>query len=250
MNSKTIPLPLGHNWKLRQLFLSNIIIALLLISFLSPLKSVLWDWLDLKIFKLLNHPLKEHGTLRIFWALVNHHVADWFEDLVILGFYFAGVWKAKASNRRRRSIQFALCIVITALTILCVNRLLCRDLLSLRRESPTRVVESTVYLLEYLSWLPIKVDSSKSFPGDHATIALMFACSYAYLVRGKLGLGALAYGIFLCLPRLVVGAHWPSDIIVGSGSIVLFSLSWIFFTPLFDRCIHKIDKVLLRRNLQ
>ena len=71
----------------------------------------------------------------------------------------------------------------------------------------------------------------------------MFAVSYAYLVRGKLGALALAYGGgALCIPRLAVGAHWLSDLIVGSCCIVLLSISWAFFTPLGERLILAIER--------
>jgi len=212
-----------------------------------PITSSFWRYVDTAFFQWLNFPLKENSFLRNFWALANHRLADWIGDLFILGFYSLAVWKTPKENRPKRIAEFIFCVLLTAFTILLINRLLCRDLLRLRRASPTLTLPNAVYLNDFISWISVKVDSAKSFPGDHATTALMFACSYAYLVRGRLGVFALLYAGFLCLPRLAVGAHWLSDIIVGSGCIVLFSLSWVFFTPLADKCVSLLTRLRGRK---
>lgn len=230
----------------KSFFLLQLVGALLLLSLFAPYTSSVWEKIDRTFFHLLNQPLGTSSSLRTFWALANHRLADWIEDLCILGFYCAAIWKAPRGERRRRTAEMIFCVLLTALTILLVNRLLCRDLLRLRRQSPTLVLDNAVYLPDFLSWITVKTDSSKSFPGDHATTALMFACSYAFFVRGRLAFLALLYGVFLCLPRLAVGAHWFSDIFVGSASIVLFSLSCALFTPIGERVIGFIQKKLYR----
>jgi membrane-associated phospholipid phosphatase len=40
------------------------------------------------------------------------------------------------------------------------------------------------------------------------------------------------------MPRLITGAHWLSDVLVGSGGIVLFFLSIAFCTPLANSLTH------------
>jgi len=177
-------------------------------------------------------------------ALANHELADWFEDLCILGFYLAAILKSERRERLRKCAEFLFCIALTALTIILVNRLFFRDFLHLRRMSPSLALEQFVNLSYAVEWIECKVHSNKSFPGDHATTALMFALSYAYVTRGKLGLFALLYGLLLCLPRLAVGAHWLSDLIVGSGCIVMLSISWAFFTPLARWSINSIERNL------
>lgn len=54
-----------------------------------------------------------------------------------------------------------------------------------------------------------------SFPSDHAAVFL--ALSYAiYLVARGPGLIALGYAFFMiCLPRLYIGVHYPTDILGG-----------------------------------
>jgi len=239
----TTSLSSSNPWRLQLLMLWNILGIILFVSLFS---TPVWNHIDPSFFHFLNQPLKSSHTLRAFWAMANHSFADWLEDLCIVGFYIAAVYKAGSGNRTKRSAQLIFCILFIAFTILLINRVVCRDLLKLRRSSPTLVLHDSVYLSDFLSWIRVKVDSTKSFPGDHGTTALMFACSYAYFVRGKLGILALLYGAFLCLPRLIVGAHWPSDLIVGSGCIVIFSLSWAFCTPLAAKCTSAIEKTLLK----
>jgi Kdo2-lipid A phosphotransferase len=224
--------------------------ALLLLTFFSPWTAPLWKKWDLAAFEFFNSPLRWGQGMRLFWAMANHSLADWFEDLCILTFYVVAVWKTEKHLRLKKSAGFIFCLLLTAATILLVNRLVCRDLLRLRRTSPSISVPKALYLPDYLPDTTVKVHSSKSFPGDHAATALMFALSYAYIVKGRLALFALAYGAFLCLPRLVVGAHWFSDLIVGSGTIVLFSLSWAFFTPLADRCTAWIQTGIKKLRLK
>ncbi len=230
-------------WRVKLLIFWNCTAAILLMSLFSPWTIGLWKSLDVAFFGLIHPPLGKHHFLRVFWALANHRIADWIEDLFILGFYILAIAKAEKGLRKRRGAEFFFCILLTALTILVVDRVICRDLLRLRRFSPTLMLNNAVPINDFLPWIMVKTDSTKSFPGDHATTALMFAFSYAYLIRGKLGIIALLYGGFLCLPRLVVGAHWLSDILVGSGCIVMFILSWAFCTPFADYCIQKIQRI-------
>ncbi|NGX37160.1 MAG: Lipid A 1-diphosphate synthase [Chlamydiae bacterium] len=227
---------------MRRFLFLNCAGALLFASFFIPYTSEIWRSIDLTFFQWTNAPLKHNHFLRVFWALANHSIADWIEDVCILGFYLAAIVKTPKGLRMRRAAQLVFCALLAAATILLINRFICRDCLHLRRHSPTLQLDNAVYLSDYLTWISVKVDSNKSFPGDHATTALMFACSYAYFVRGRLALLALLYGAFLCLPRLIVGAHWLSDLVVGSGCIVLFSLTWAFLTPFADRCIARIEK--------
>lgn len=233
-----------HPWRWKSFLLSHLLIALLLLSFFIPLSASWWAKIDLSCFQFLNTPLKHNETLRVIWALANHRLADWLEDLCILTFYIVAIYKTAKHSRLKKGLQFFFCLLLTALTILLINRLFCRDFLRLRRASPTLVIDSATYLSDFISWIPVKVHSGKSFPGDHATVALLFACTYAYLVRGKLAIFALLYAMLLCIPRLAVGAHWLSDIVVGSGSIVLFSISWAFFTPFADWVVEKGEKAL------
>lgn len=237
------------SWRFGHLLLFHALIALLLGSLFCPYTKSFWTQIDVAFFHFLNEPLAHNHSLRVFWALANHRFADWLEDLMFLALCIAAIWKLSKQERIQKVAQFIFCALFIATTILLVNRVLCRDILRLRRDSPTLMVGGAIYLSDFITSIPIKVDSSKSFPGDHATTALLFTCMYSYFVRGRLAILAVLYGVFLCLPRLAIGCHWLSDVIVGSGSIALFVLSWAFFTPLADRCIAKINTLFKLASL-
>lgn len=230
------------SWRIKPLLLWNCIGLTLLASLF--IFSDTWNLIDTQFFHFVNEPLKDNSFLRTLWALASHSLADWVEDLCILGFYIAAIAQTPKGLRQRRGAELIFCVLLTALTIILINRLFCRDFLHVRRASPSLVIDQMVNITQYISWIEFKVHSSKSLPGDHATTALMFAVSYAYLVRGRLAIFALLYGAFLCLPRLAVGAHWLSDIVVGSGCIVMISISWAFFTPFAHKVICAIERKL------
>ncbi len=236
-------------WQWKPLALYLFLVAALLCSF----SCSLWQMVDLWFFRVINHPLKDRHFLQVFWALANHRAADWLEDFVFLGFYLFAIVKTKKGNRQKMGAQLLFCVLLSALTILLINRVLCRDVLRLRRDSPSIVLDHAIILSNSLSWIAVKTGSSKSFPGDHATLGLMLSLSFAYIVRGKLALAALLYGALLCLPRMVIGSHWLSDIVVGSGCIALSVLSLAFFSPLASKMTTQIERfinVLFKKKMR
>ena len=240
-----------RNYKMTELSLKrpsflfyHLIGALLLVTFFLPGLSSLWERVDTSTFHLLNHSFVTRPNWQLFWACANHRLADWFEDLCILAFFIAAILKAPKSLKKRRSAEMLFIVLFIAATILLFNRLLCRDLLRLRRLSPTGVFDSPFLLSENVPWLNVKDISSKSFPGDHATTALLFGLSYCRFVGGRLGVAALIYACFLCLPRLMTGAHWLSDLVVGTGLLISFVWGIVFGTSFGEKCIAKLEKIL------
>lgn len=57
---------------------------------------------------------------------------------------------------------------------------------------------------------------TSSFPSDHATVFFALATGFFFLSR-SLGIVALSYVIFfICLPRLYLGLHYPTDLLAGA----------------------------------
>ncbi len=218
--------------------------ALLLVTFFLPGLSSLWEMADSKTFQFLNHSFIDHPNWQLFWAFANHRLADWFEDLCILAFFIVATLRAPKGLKKRRAAEMIFIVLLITATILLFNRLICRDLLRLRRHSPTAIFEMPFLLSEVLPWMTIKDISSKSFPGDHATTALLFGLSYFHFVRGRLGLFGLIYSLFLCLPRLMAGAHWLSDLVVGTGLLISFVWGIVFATSFGEKCVTRLEKIL------
>jgi membrane-associated phospholipid phosphatase len=116
--------------------------------------------------------------------------------------------------------------------IFFINRVLFREHLQIPRLSPTLAIPGSFRVSRSIDLFSIKEISHTCFPGDHATTALTFALCYIHLAGWRLGKWALGYAILLTLPRLILGAHWLSDILVGSLSITLLCFAWAYATPL------------------
>ena len=50
--------------------------------------------------------------------------------------------------------------------------------------------------------------------------------------------------VVFAFPRVMIGAHWLTDIAVGSLTAVLIGLPWVLMTPLSDRVIGIFDRYL------
>ncbi len=66
---------------------------------------------------------------------------------------------------------------------------------------------------------------------------------------GKKAFGiALIIVVVFAFPRVMIGAHWFTDIAVGSLSSVLIGLPWCLMTPLSDKIILCFDRYLPGNN--
>ncbi len=222
------------------LLFCHCIAAFLVISLAIPWTHTIWEKIDGAWFKYINGSLKGHPYLKVFWALANHKLADWVEDICILTFFGCYIASLDKTKRLQKVIELTLSILYIAAIIYFINRLFFRECCPIYRDSPTLTIHPHINLADAASWLHVKSGSSKSFPGDHGTTALLFAASFTYIAGWRRGIFACLYASFLCLPRMVAGAHWLSDVIVGSGSITLCTLSWIFCTPLHALWTNKL----------
>lgn len=217
-------------WKLLPLLLCHLLAILAISSLFHPITAFFWEKIDITTFKTLNETLRDQPRLQMFWACANHKLADWIEDLFILGFFLLYIKQLPRGSRYRGVARFIFSILLVSSVIYVVNRKTLRHS-DISRPSPTYVVEHCVRLSEEIPNMKIKDATLKSFPGDHATTALFFAALFTCFAPFRLSFFAIIYACFLCLPRVVVGAHWLTDILIGSGSIVAVILGWTFFTP-------------------
>lgn len=82
-----------------------------------------------------------------------------------------------------------------------------------------------------LDWvLPYGVDATaldgmSSFPSDHAVLFFTLATGLLFISR-RVGLWALVYAaVFIALPRIYLGLHHPTDILVGA--LLGAAIAWI-----------------------
>lgn len=62
------------------------------------------------------------------------------------------------------------------------------------------------------------------------------------------GLIALIIFVVFAFPRVMIGAHWFTDIIVGSMTVILIGLPWVLLTPLSDRLITFLTNHFLEKT--
>src|SRR5690348_7894415 len=105
MKSLSIELPEADAWKKKQLVFFNVLVVVLLWSLFSPAVKIFWETLDVAFFKAINSTLRDSPRWQLFWALANHKLADWVEDLLVLGFFIAYVARAKRGMRVRRAAE-------------------------------------------------------------------------------------------------------------------------------------------------
>jgi membrane-associated phospholipid phosphatase len=233
-----------NHFRIKPLLITHAWIVISLITLFSPSTHFIWDWIDRAVFTTLNSSLNFGRPWQILWALANHKMADWVEDVVILAFCFIYVKQGPKEDRLYRSSQMLFMILYSALIIFFINKIIVRDLVNITRYSPTLVIENSIRLSDHITWLKIKDGSSKSFPGDHATTAQLFGLTFILLGSRPLKIMAGLYAIFLCLPRMILGAHWFTDIFVGSGAIVLFFMSWAYCTPFSFHIANGLEKFM------
>src|SRR5690606_22988918 len=87
-------------------------------------------------------------------------------------------------------------------------------------------------------------DGMSSFPSDHA--ALFFALATGvYLISKRAGILALIYAlVVICLPRIYLGIHYPSDILGGAtlGALTIFLLFKFDFSNRITAPIYRWKK--------
>ena len=228
--------------KWKPLLISFGVLALLWATFLHPWTQPLWDAVDLGIFKFLNGMLHNNKPLQYFWAAINHKRMDLVEDVVFLLFFIWGIKTAPRELRWKKASQFLFVVLLAGSVIFFINRTLLRHNTFVLRDSPSLVVSPCVKITHEIPWIGLKDETLASFPGDHATTLLLFGFLFAAFVPRRLATVAWLYVIFRTLPRLVVGAHWFSDVAVGSLSIALFFAACFLYTPLGTVIINLIEK--------
>jgi len=211
----------------RGLFFLFFALLLPLSLFVLPTKS-LWASFDSWVFHTCNSFVAHHPIQRIFWALANIKITDLFGAFFLLGCFMSYIFEAAGQERRKRTAQLLYTILWFEITILLSKQLFITPLintLSLWRAGPTILFPNTSYFLSKLiSWHKIKDVSHSSFPGDHAIIVCQWCALFYYFAGKKWGIPTALLSILFLLPRIISGAHWISDLLVGSLSIVAVAL--------------------------
>jgi len=221
-------------WHVRALIACNAIALLLLASWRWPPARLLWDRLDSEAFRLMNAPLANSAAWAQVWGVCNMRPVDLGFGLILLCFLVKGNWIFPAAQVRRALYAF-LAVLLLLLLIRAGPLAELVKVMHWQRASPSLTVDGAVRLTElFPGWARdwhMKDASVRSFPGDHASVLLLWAMFLSPFASGWRRWLIWGLAVVFMLPRLVAGAHWLSDILVGGVFLALIAAGWGLYTP-------------------
>jgi hypothetical protein len=162
---------------------------------------------DYNILVYLNH-LENHSPI------LMKVIVGIYEDSLKLGLFVALIWWAWFDASDHSRLQEAREKIVASLigAMLCVGLVRLMVLTLPFRQRPMSVPSlGLTFPIAAEGW-----GNWSSFPSDHAALfSLLTVCLFS--ISTRLGLVALADTVFLiCLPRIFVGVHYPTDLIAGA----------------------------------
>ncbi|MEQ9945462.1 phosphatase PAP2 family protein [Pectobacterium aroidearum] len=200
-----------------------------------------WLTLDSHIFFYFNRLLVDSPAFLHLVAITNNRAFDGCA-LIAMGLLYLSFYLKATPVERRRLLIIGVVMLLTAVALNQAGHLL-----PVQHASPT-LYFSGVNRVSDLTGIPTKDASSDSFPGDHGMMLMIFAAfMLRYFTRTAFAIG-LAIMVIFSLPRIMIGAHWFTDIAVGSLSVVLVGLSWWLLTPASDAAIALLNRLLPKKS--
>lgn len=219
------------------IILFNILGIALFFSWYLPPNHGFWFSVDSSIFFFFNEHLATNHTFLYLVAYTNNRAFD-AVALLSMGLLYLSFFVKRDGYGKRRMLILGVVILFTAVVL---NQL--GHLLPVQRASPTHFFENINRVGE-LTGINTKDSSRDSFPGDHGMMLIIFAVFMLRYFTVRSFIIALGIFVIFILPRIMIGAHWFSDIAVGSLSVVLVGLSWWLLTPASDALLNLLDRHL------
>ena len=224
-------------WRPIPLLVSHTLALGLVASWIWPTTRRTWDLYDAGVFQALNTTLTGGALWTQLMALAN--CRSW--DLVMaLTIGLLLLWNVR-SYEKRCPFSGWLSLAVLAVSVWLVKALVCggviHTLCGYQRASPTQVIVPCQRVSELVPTMAAKDSTLWSFPGDHGLVLISVALYLIYRGTGRQESLAWLLAIVFGLPRIVVGAHWATDLVVGSASAALLLTAWLLATPLHDRLV-------------
>ncbi len=218
-------------WRMKPLILSHLAAIIVVGSWLWPLTRVWWDHLDVAVFKTLNGSLAYGGWWQTLWALGNIRLMDVVSGALLLVILISWLWgRPRGVQNMKIATLGALLVFLVAIPQ--ISHEVIQDWFGYLRHSPTLVVDGALMLSKLVPALNAKDVSISSFPGDHAYTLFVFMVFFWYLGPRRYAVMVSILAIVLMMPRMVGGAHWMTDSVIGGGVPALLAVSWLLATPL------------------
>ncbi|MBV4365476.1 phosphatase PAP2 family protein [Erwinia sp. BNK-24-b] len=215
----------------------NVLGLALFFSWYLPAHHGFWFTLDKTIFYWFNERLVTNKALLWLVAITNFRPFD-AVSLLAMGALYYSFWRRETPQGRRRMLAIGIAMLLTAVVL---NQL--GHLIPVSHPSPTKFFPDVNHVTT-LTGIPTKDASSDSFPGDHGMMLMIFACFMLRYFGRRAFLIALAIVLIFATPRIMIGAHWFTDVMVGSLSVVLVGMSWWLMTPGSDYLVNALYRHL------
>lgn len=188
----------------------------LLASWLGPgLCRGAWDRLDALAFAMGNGSLAVDSAWTTFWAFANTRFFDAVVATAMLGLYADHAFSGRGRWVRERLWLGIAMALFTAVWMTFVMKLGVGQ----HRLSPTLVESGAFRLSEHYDWIVRVKDSARnSFPGDHVGVVVLVGLIVFHVADRWRGVAILLMGLPVAVPRVVGGAHWLTDQVVGGMS--------------------------------
>ncbi|MEO4048599.1 phosphatase PAP2 family protein [Pseudomonas sp. CAU 1711] len=212
----------------------HLLVAVLLLSWVPETGRELWRAAGAHLFTVLHGTLGHSASWDLLWALCSTRLWDVLAGALMLTLLLHQGWAFRGAETRR-----ALFHLLALLLILVVLRTLFSKLVGYfhwQHASPSMLIPNSFRLSESFPALErlfeVKDRSSRSFPGDHASVLIVWGLFMACFSRGWKLAASTGLVVFCSLPRLIAGAHWLEDIAVGGVLLAALAFAWGYCTPL------------------
>ena len=178
-------------------------------------------------------------------AFLSTRIADLCAAAVMLcALIYRDLIFAQAQLRRALVTFFVLLLAMLVVRVLFTKFISAQGL---QHASPSVHLGGGFQLSAAFPWMEqffeIKDRSSRSFPGDHASVLLLWVTFLSVFSKGKQRVLVCLTGLFFILPRLIAGAHWLSDNLVGGGFVVLQTLAWGYCSIFGDKLYQLLERL-------
>jgi len=223
--------------RLLGILLLNALGFILFFSWYLPENHGFWFNIDKTVFYWFNERLTSNKVLLWGIAITNFRLFDGV-SLLAMGALYLGFWRRETPQGRRRMFAIGITMLLSAVVL---NQL--GHLIPVSHPSPTRYFPNVNHVTA-LTGIPTKDASADSFPGDHGMMLMIFACFMLRYFTHRAFLIAVAIVLVFASPRIMIGAHWLTDVVVGSLSLILMGMSWWLMTPGSDYLVNALYRHL------
>ena len=187
----------------------------------------LWDELDKAVFRTTNAAIAHSSLWRSCCAAAN---SDLFDGVaaVMTGCLLVAAAATRRQTWKAEALDLALLVGAIGLAQLVILNGVLEGWCQFQRASPTLTLDA-VRLSELERWIPAKDSSHYCFPSDHGIVVLAVAMHVMILAPAKRAWAA-CYAFVFASPRIFAGAHWFTDVAIGSGCVAMTAITLVMLT--------------------